>query len=493
MFNITAKYFSENFTIRYKLKLSTIVILEYIYSWLLSDNPPESKIIGNKRFFYISQSHIANDFKSLITQASVSQKIKQLKDCGIIQKTEVESTTNKFFVSFDWDRIIESLAPQCVLEKQRYKYNSNWFEKIFDFITEEKESENHKPEIKDDDSYNQFMKYKQTFNPDKKEKGMASLLDDSEMRISKPKYCRQADAIAKRVITKYNKYFITRVPRDGEEPTKTYIRLCRKIEDIYNGRFTSSRFYSFDQNVFDNKQFDTEGWRDILQEVKGDWSKVKKLILKAVENFTLMFDENRMPMNKDFLTNNFNDWLFSDNPNNKGQSQFIQSLKEPMITKQKLGMDKAKNIVEDMKKKSPISYLAGHELNELLPENANEVTSWNFITKIIQWGKLLYESDENARYFLQCQIRGNLESGPKVLPALFARYLEDKEISVSLSTLDIEKAINSNGPWCWFIDDAIKKYGLNRNASKLLTPDDFFDAYNDSRITFDDMSEVPVF
>ena len=75
MFSITAKYFSENFTVRYKLKLSTIVILEYIYSWLLSDNPPESKIINNKRYFYISQSHIADDFKSLITQASVSQKI----------------------------------------------------------------------------------------------------------------------------------------------------------------------------------------------------------------------------------------------------------------------------------------------------------------------------------------------------------------------------------------------------------------------------------
>ena len=63
-----------------------------------------------------------------------------------------------------------------------------------------------------------------------------------------------------------------------------------------------------------------------------------------------MYDEDRMPMKKDYLTNNLNDWFFSDNPNSKGQSQFIQSLNEPQIQKSKLGMDKAKNIVEDLKK-----------------------------------------------------------------------------------------------------------------------------------------------
>ena len=66
MFSVTAKYFSENFTIRYKLKLSTIVILEYIYSWLLSDNPPESKIEGNKRFFWNLIIHYMNKKTNMI-------------------------------------------------------------------------------------------------------------------------------------------------------------------------------------------------------------------------------------------------------------------------------------------------------------------------------------------------------------------------------------------------------------------------------------------
>ena len=493
MFSITAKYFSENFTIRYKLKLSTIVILEYIYSWLLSDNPPESKIEGNKRFFYISQSHIANDYKSLISQGSISLKLKEFKDCGIIKETQIEPVTNKYFVSFDWDKVIESLAPQMVLEKQKYKFNSNWFEKIFDFIREEKELENREipeSEIEGSDSYNRFMGYKKNFNPDK-EQNMAGLLDDNEMKISKPKYPTEADSIAKRILIKYPQVFITKYPKNNEEPTKTYTRLCQKITDIYNGHFINSRFYNFDQNVFNNKQFETSGWREKIKGVQGDWSKVKKLIFDSIKNYILMFEEDRMPMKKDYLTNNLNDWFFSDNPNNKGQSLFIQSLNEPMITKQKLGLDKAKNIVKDIKEKSPISYLSGHELNELLPENANEVSAWSFIQDIIKWGKLLYQYDENAKYFLQCEINKNLESGPKVLPALFARYLKDKEISVSLNTLNIEQAIDSNAPWCWFIQDSCKKHGMNPDAVKCLDENDFYDAYNkNDKLTFNDMEEV---
>ena len=486
MFSITAKYFSENFTVRYKLKLSTIVILEYIYSWLLSDNPPESKIINNKRYFYISQSHIADDFKSLITQASVSQKIKQFKDCGIIQQTYVEEKTSKFFICFDWDKVIESLAPQCILEKQRYKYNSNWFEKIFNFIDEEKKFENGEIEIEQDESYNKFMGYKSVFNREQK-----MLLDQDDMNLKKLPYSKHADAIAKKILVKYVDYFQNKIPTNGSEPTKTYIHICQKIDDIYNGRFTNPRFYNFDKGVFENKQFDTENWKQKINEVKGDWTKVKSLILQSVKNFILMWESDRMPLSKSYLTNNLNDWFCSENPNSKGQSQFIQSLNEPMFQKHKLGSEKAKKIVKDIKDENPVSYLAGHKLNQLLPTNASEVVAWKFIKQIIKWGKLLYQYDQNAKYFLECEIDGNLESGPKVLPALFADYLIKNKISVSLSTLDIEKSIDSNAPWCWFISDACKKHDLNINVVRCFNNQDFYDAYNESnKLTFDDMQEV---
>ena len=245
---------------------------------------------------------------------------------------------------------------------------------------------------------------------------------------------------------------------------------------------------------FNNKQFDTEGWREKLKAVRGDWSKVKALIFNAVENFALMFKDDRMPFKKDFLVSSLNDWFYSENPNSKNQSQFIQSLNEPQIQKSKLGMDKAKNIVEDLKKKSPVSYYAGHELNELLPANANELTAWQFITDIIKWGKLLWQFDENAKYFMQCKINGELQAGPKVLPALFARWLKDEDVSVTLATLDIKQSSANNGPWRWFYEQACRKHDMNPNFVDCFDTADFYDARKMSgKITFDDMTEIPVF
>jgi len=467
MSGITAKYFSEDFVIKHNLNLNSIVILEYIYSWVLSDNPPESKPNGNKKVFYISESHIANDYKSLINRTSISRKMQELKKCGIVCDTITEIKSGKHFVSFNWDIVLESLAPEAILKQQKYRFCSNWFENIHKFIEQEKEQN--------------------SYNKTSEEKKVAGLLDDEEMQVAKPKYCKQADAIAKKILNKYGQYFVTRFPKDGEEPTKTYINLCRKIESIYGGRFI--RDYTVEENVYNNKQFDTEGWQDKIKAVKNDWTKTKQLIFQAVENFVLMYDEDRMPMNKTYLTNNLNDWFFSDNLNSKGQSQFIQSLNEPMIVKQKLSLDKAKVIVEEIKSKSPVSYYAGHELNELLPANANEASAWTLIQDIIKWGKLLFQFDENAKYFFQCEINEKLESGPKVLPALFARYLKENNISVSLNTLNIKQSIDSNAPWCWFINEACKKHNLNPDCVQCLDDADFFDAYNKG-ITFDEMEEI---
>lgn len=488
MNEISAKYFSTKFIVENKLKLTDIVILEYIYSWILSDNPPECQKESGKKAFYLSQSHIARDFESLITQPAISQKIKRLEKCQIIKTTVIDSIRGRFYVCFNWEKVIESLAPQKILEQQKYKFCSNWFEKIFQYIEEEKQMEQ---EWKDEWNKKSWHEKIECYKQEEKEynEGLVKdglvpkkegdmLLNKEDMQIEKPKYCKQADAIARRILSKYSYYFQNRIPSEGQKPTKTYVSLCRKIEDIYNGHFISSRFYNFDNNVFENKQFETDGWREKISTVKGDWGKVKQLIFNAVDNFILMFDEQRMPLKKDWLTNSLNDWFFSDNPNSRGQSQFIQSLNEPAFVKNKFGNDKAKNIVENLQKKSPISYKSGHELNELLPVNASELTAWNFINKIIDYGKLLWQFEGNAKYFMQCEIDGNLEAGPKVLPALFARYLKEKKISVSLNTLDIEQSVDNNAPWKWFIEDACRKHDMNMNCVYCFTVEDFYDAYN---------------
>lgn len=478
----TRRFFNSEFVIKNNLSFSEVIILQDIYFWILGRNGPKSCIVNGKTYYYISQSHIAELNYGLLSQPRVNIIFKKLKQIGIID-SNITIDIYKNYISLNWSKIKESLLGEEILMEIE---NNEWWKRIHKYADEQIAMEKRYNEndmlnqgyeivIKNNRQYLVKKPESESYNKKQKEKNMAGLLDDNDMKDQK--YCKEADMIARRILTKYRTIFINRFPNDNEKPTKTYIRICQKITDIYNGVFTSSRFYNFDENVFKNKQFDTEGWKDKINEVKGDWGKVKKLILKAVDNFTMMIDEDRMPMKKDYLTNSLNDWFFSDNPNNKGQSQFIQSLKEPMMIKQKLGLDKAKTIVDDLKSKSPVSYSSGHELNELLPDNANESTAWNYIMNIIKWGKLLFRYDENAKYFLECKIDGKIESGPKVLPALFARYLVENKISVSLNTLNIEQAVDSNAPWCWFIEDACRKHDMNFQVSKCLNESDFFDAY----------------
>lgn len=483
----TRRFFNSDFIIKNKLSLSTVIILQDIYFWILGNNPPKSIIIEGRTYYYISQTHLSNLNYGLLTQPAISWVLKQLKELGIIKSTMVIDYSCNY-INFDWNIIKQSVLDKGVLKKME---NNEWWKKIHDYADAQIAQENRR-ELSEDDMLNKgyeiVVKNGRNYLVKKKE-NKNTLLTDEDMNIER-KYCKYSDSIAKRILKKYPTYFCTRYPKDNEKPTKTYTRLCRKIEDIYNGNFLNPRMYSFDENVFKNKQFDTSGWKEKIKEVKGDWNKVRSLIFKAIDNFILMFEEDRMPLSKNYLTNNLNDWFFCNNLNDKGQSQFIQSLNEPMIRQEKLSLDKAKTIVSDIKKQSNVSYESGHELNSLLPPKANEMVAWNNIQNIIKWGKLLYQYDENAKYFLCCEINGNQESGPKVLPALFARYLKENKIGVSLNTLNIEKAIDSNAPWCWFIDEAIKKHNLNSSCVHCLNNEDFFDAYNKNNISFNDMEDV---
>ena len=496
----TRRFFSTDFIIENKLSFSTVVLLQDIYFWILSRNPPKSFQFQNETYYFISQSHFCELNKGLLNQQRVSAIFKELKKIGIIHNS-ILVDLHKNYISLNWQKIKESILIREELEQIE---RDDWWKRIHDYADEQIALKK-QPASKMDSNYEVVEKNNRLYLVKKKqqqadsynrtnEKNMAELLDDKDMQLQKPRYCKQADAIAKRILTKYVNYFQNRIPQAGQQPTKTYISICHKIEDIYNGNFTKSRFYEFDNSVFNNKQFDTEGWREKINDVKGDWSKVKSLIFNAVENFVLMYEEDRMPFKKDWLTNNLSEWFHSDNPNSKNQSQFIQSLNEPQIQKSKLGMDKAKIIVADLKKKSLVSYYAGHELNELLPANANELTAWQFITDIIKWGKLLWQFDENAKYFMQCKINGELQAGPKVLPALFARWLKEEDVSVTLATLDIKQSSANNGPWRWFYEQACRKHDMNPHFVDCFDTSDFYDAMKMSgKITFDDISEIPVF
>ena len=485
----TRKFFNSDFIIKNKFAFSTVIILQDIYFWLFGKNPPKSITVSGKEFYYISQSHFVDFNYGLINQPRINKIFNELKKSKIINST-ILVNRHCNYINFNWDKIVESVLNEGVLKNME---SNEWWKNIHDVckqkIAAEKEWErNHKNkddmlnqgyEIVVKNNRNYLVKKKEVKKSYNKSGEEKMLLSEEDMGL-KPKVCKEAAAITKLILKKYPELFSHKIPEIGKPATKTYVGICHKITDIYNGNFTKSRLYPFGQKFFKNKQFYTEGWKDKLLEVKGDWNKTRKLILNALKNFKLMFDENRMPYSKNYLQTNLNLWFY-DNVTNQDepQSQFIYSLVEPEFSvkhNSELKADKIFDTLTDKAKKG------GNKLFEL-NENMSAGIFWEHVKEMVDWGKLAFKNEPNIQYWI---------STPSELPGLFADYCEEKEISVSTHTLDIQKAVDSNSPWTWFVKDMSIKHGLNPHLAECATEDDFRDYYK-NKITFDDMEEVPVF
>lgn len=482
----TRKFFNTDFIIKNKINFSTVIILQDIYFWILSKNPPKNKIINNEVYYYISQTHLSNFNCGLLTQPGINWILNKLKKIGII-KSSIVIDHHCNYINFDWNIIKKSLLDKKELINME---NNEWWKRIHDFADEQINLQKNKNLRKDDmlnqgyeivvkNNRNYLVKKKEVEKSYNKSGEEKMLLSEEDMGL-KPKVCKEAAAITKLILKKYPDLFSHKIPETGKPATKTYVGICHKITDIYNGNFIKSRFYPFGQKFFKNKQFYTEGWKDKLLEVKGDWNKTRKLILNALKNFKLMFDENRMPYSKNYLQTNLNLWFY-DNVSNRDepQSQFIYSLNEPEFSIKHNSELKADRIFETLSNKAK---RGGNKLFEL-NENMSAGIFWEHVKEMVDWGKLAFNNEPNIQYWF---------SSPSELPGLFADYCEENDISISTHTLDIQKAVDSNSPWTWFVKDMSIKHGLNSHLSECVTEDDFKDCYK-NKMTFDDMEEIPVF
>ena len=490
MSHSTRRFFNPEFVIQNKLSFSTVILLQDIYFWILGKNPPKSFIRNGRKYFYISQSHFAELNYGLLNQQRISSIFKELKNIGIIDSTLIVDYHYNY-VNFNWDKIKESLLSQEVLKEME---SNDWWKRIHDYADEEIAREKEWDKAHKDSNYEEGYEVVRKNNRDylvkKKEVEKESynkndmedmLLSEEDMGI-KAKVCKEADSIARLILKRYNKYFAHRIPEIGQEPTKTYIGICNKITDIYNGAFLKSRIYPMGEKFLNNSQFKIEGWKDLIKEVKGDWNKTRKLILGALKNFDLMHEENRMPYSKDYLQTNLNLWLY-DNISNRDepQSQFILSLFEPEFTTKHNSEIKADKIFEQLNDKAKRGGNALFELNENMPAGL----FWQRVKEIVDWGKLAFKVEPNIQYWV---------NSPSEIPGQFARYCEEKNISVSVHTLDIKKAVDDNSPWTWFIKDISIKHGLNKHLSECVTEKDFLSNYKSENYpSFDDMEEIPVF
>ena len=57
--------------------------------------------------------------------------------------------------------------------------------------------------------------------------------------------------------------------------------------------------------------------------------------------------------------------------------------------------------------------------------------------------------------------------------------------------MDIEKSVENNAPWSWFISKACKDYGMNNNFMYCFESNDFYDA-SKSPSELDDIWETDI-
>ena len=445
------------------IKHNHLIILLYLYSWIESKNCPVAKTFENdkKIYFWVSIDKIARDL--LLTRTQVQNALYRLE--------------NK-------DKRIESTLQPFIYPRQDKKENKLYlaFNPVMaDFLLSNEQTNllfksNLKKRL-NGNTYRTKRFENKSYNNIEVEK---MLLDESDMNVKK-KYCDEAEAIARKIITKYGTIFNHRLPEQGKEPTKTFVQICHKIQDIYNGTFSSSRYYPLSEKFLNSKQFNLDGYKETLKSVKGDWNKVRKLLLNSVKNFQLMFDEDRMPFNKKYLQTNLNLWLY-DNYTVSGepQSQFIQSLKEPNTTGKQLSEKKADRIFEELPDKAKDG---ANDLYDLAPKGTPAGTFFENIQKMVEWAKLASECDNSFHFW--CASYADI-------PKKFAEYCKENKISVNCSTVDIERAVETNSPWCWFVSEAIKEYDLNSGLVNCITSDDFYDCYRE-RMSFDTMEQQIIF
>lgn len=485
----TRRFFSSEFVIKNKLSFSTVIILQDIYFWILSNNPPKKIILNHKTFYFISQSHFTRFNNGLLSQPAISKIFNQLKEIGIIESSFVKDEKENY-INFNWNKIKESLLPD---EELQIMEDSPWWKRIHAYADEQiRQEQAGNTETIYDTNYEIVKKGNRNCLVRKQNKESASesynssevkevLFDINEKTVP---YTKEAYSIAVRLIQKStkdnNNFFNHKYNEYGEEQTKLFSKSCQFIQAIFNGNFLNSRRYPLTQKFIENQQFpiDILAVRDKLEAVKNDWNAVRALLFNAYKNFELMHKEGYCPCEKRYLTRTLSDWFYGiSDEAGKFQSQFIQCLFEIPLTKKFYSEKKADDIFNELSTKSR-EY--GETLIDLNPK-MNSGTAWENIKKMVEWAKLLLSSDSAASYWI---------SSASEIIQKFVEFSKMNNVQINVKSFDIEWCVGNNGPWVWFLQDAIKKHSINNNVISLVTAEDFVDCYKPKGLSFEDMKEI---
>jgi len=118
-------------------------------------------------------------------------------------------------------------------------------------------------------------------------------------------------------------------PNDGGKVTKSILKFNRQVLDIYQGFFTKQK-YRLDENFIKrNKRLISPASYEEIKSCKGNWEKVKKLLVKAAKNYSEWFSPKNQPLTKDWLPRDLSRWMYEER---NGSSLFIACIMEPPET-----------------------------------------------------------------------------------------------------------------------------------------------------------------
>lgn len=466
MFEVNKEFVAE----RTNLKHVHIAIMQYLLQWVASSKCPKLKQFSDENnglwYFYIYLNKIAEDlFLSRIIVQRALFRLENRVENG--QKKYKEGTEPFLFpkqVKRE-NRLYIAINPRILTSFLKDAGTAQFLQKKLRMEIDV--TERYKP-------YAQKLLKGNAYNVTKIKAGDDMLFDVNEsLKYKRKGYTKEAEMIARRMVAR-STYFKHRLPADGERPTKTFIDICSKIQALYEGTFLDERCgYQLSDKCVKSKWFDTDGWWEKIRAVKGDWLKVKRLLFTALDNFVLMHEPEYMPFKKETLQKNLNLWLYDifSNPG-EGNSQFVQCINPPKKKVNQLSENKADRIFESLPSKVQD---AGNRCVTLCPKHSCSGYFWQNIKNMAEWADTALKYEPNIHFWI-------VGAGDMIMQ--FYDYCVNNNINCTSYTFDIERAVATNSPWCWFVALHCRENGLNEGLSLCTNADDIERLYK-GKIAFE--------
>lgn len=392
------------------LKLSHYVIVKYLLNWMMSGNSLKTINFNGFAFFWVSIKKLSDDLD--LSKTIVRRSLYRLenKDKNINYGENEPILFSKI--------ITEKEQQNKLFLRFNYKAIQNMFENGDEIIA----AISKKTEVK-----------------------MPALFN---LEFDKKRYSEKSKEIVENILRKNSDLFKTKIGK-----TKTFENCCGVVQDIYTGNFTNPRLYSL-SGIENIKWFDTDDWKKRIDDVKGDYGKIEKLLDESIKNYRQMFDENKMPITKKYLPNDLSKWFYDKNNINGYLSYFVFSLNEPKYKSEQF------NEISNDKTYGKLPSKVQSVGNKIMTKYTINKDSllWKNLKGMYGWCVKVYSDDELGKNM------GYWADSASDIMVKFLKWCEDNpSVNVNEYLFNVKESFERNKPFKWFITNAINEHKLNKN------------------------------